>query len=294
MGRFGERPGALLGGPGEEHANTDGETAECEQDDGGTGRDEDEDPADERDEQGERVEPNPVGTGHVRLVATEQDDGGDLGDELDENAQGDEGIEYGAEREKTAGDGQDTDQEQAEMGETPGGMELGEGLEKDTGLGSGVGDPGVPEQQREDGAETRPEDHDGEKLGGQWAVEFLHECRGDVGGLGVIGFRDKVSPRDHSVDGEIDADVDGGDDDETEEYRARDGFAGVFHFIAEITDIVVAEEIVETGASGGAEAEEKAPRKLEGILWKVEGDLGIEMQGTIDEHGGDGDVDATP
>src|ERR1700730_6108961 len=87
----------------------------------------------------------------------------------------------------------------------------------------------------------------------------------------------KLSPGNNSDDRKIDSQVDDGHCNHAYDDRARNGPARIFHFVADVTDVVIAQIVVNTDARGGAKAKEKAKRETESARREVECSRRAEM-----------------
>ena len=171
-------------------------------------------------------------------------------------------------------------------------MQAGKHLEKITVLRRRIRNARVTKEQREDRPERRPQNHQGEKSGNPGAVDFFHEQR-DHRGRRVCG-RDELAPRDNPDDGEIDGDVDQRHPENANEDGAGDDPAGIFDFVPDKADVVIAEVIVNADPCGRAQTKQEAERKFEALGRKVEGQPGIEMQRAGDDHRARGEQSPNP
>ena len=106
--------------------------------------------------------------------------------------------------------------------------------------------------------------------------------------------RNEFPPRDHAVDAEIYPHVQDSHHHEADHHGTRDGAARIFHFVAQVADVVVPEEIIQPHACRRTEAEEESRTKGPGILREIEGLLGIEVKGAPHEDDGHREQNTNP
>src|SRR5262249_30243574 len=85
-------------------------------------------------------------------------------------------------------------------------------------------------------------------------------------------------PRNYADDRKVDRDVDRRDRDHADDDRARDRPSGIFDLVADVTDVVIAQIIVDADPRSRAESEQKPGREVECSGWKIESDFRIEMR----------------
>src|SRR5437660_7169430 len=116
----------------------------------------------------------------------------------------------------------------------------------------------VAEQQCEDRTERRPEHHRRENRRQLCAVDLLHHRGDEKTRLRMLVPRNKLSPGDYTDNRKIDGQVNKSHGNYTDDDRARDGPARIFHFITDITDIVITQIVIDADARGGAETEKES------------------------------------
>ena len=119
----------------------------------------------------------------------------------------------------------------------------------------------VAKQQREDRTERRPEHHRRENRRYPGAVDLFHHRGDQEGRFGVLVPGNKLSPGDNTNNRKIDGQVNNGHGNYTDNDRARYGPARILHFIADVTDVVITEVVVDADARGGAKTEKESERK---------------------------------
>ena len=258
---------------------------QAKQDDRRAGRREDEHPPSQGYQVGHRIQPDAERAFQIRPIAPQQGHGDDLAHELDEDARGDERVDDHAERQRAGDDGDDADEQQRDVGEALLGMDPGEDAEEGAVGGRRIRDARVAEQQREDRPERGPQHQERKRGREARPVDPLHEDRDDEVRLRVRRIGHELAPWDHADDRQVDGDVDDGDGEHADQDGARDDSAGVPHFVADVTDVVVAQVVVDAHARRRAETEEEPGGEVEGSLWKVEGDGRVEVERAGDDHG---------
>ena len=106
----------------------------------------------------------------------------------------------------------------------------------------------IAEQQREHRPECGPQDQKREHRRDFRPIQPFHERRDDELGFRVGVCRNELTPRDDADDREVDRDVDRGDRDDADHDRARDDPTWILDFVADVADVVVAEEVVDADA----------------------------------------------
>ena len=108
--------------------------------------------------------------------------------------------------------------------------------------------PRIAQQQGEDGAERRPQDHGGEDGRDPGAIDPFHEDRDHKVRVRMRLRRNEIPPRHHADDGQVYRHVDQRHRDCAEQDRAWNDATGVLDFIADVADVVIAEVIVDADA----------------------------------------------
>src|SRR6185503_21725 len=130
-------------------------------------------PPTKRDQGWYRVEPHPEGPFHLRLHSPQPDQRADLPDKLDEYSGREEGLDDILELKKAERNGEPADEQQRHVGKILGRMKPREHAKEVSILCRRVRDARVTQQQREAGAERRPQHQGGEHLRDAPAVELL-------------------------------------------------------------------------------------------------------------------------
>ena len=125
-------------------------------------------------------------------------------------------------------------------------------------LRRGKSDAGVAQQQRETRREGGPKHHRREQGGGLRSVNPLHEERDDEVGLGIPLRRHKFPPGHNADDRKIHRKINHGHAQDAEDDGTRNDFARFFDLVADVTDVVIAEVIVNPDPRSRAQPEVKA------------------------------------
>src|SRR5437870_13005718 len=112
----------------------------------------------------------------------------------------------------------------------------------------GVRNSRVAEQQREDRTESRPEHH--RRKGGRdlCPVDLLHHRRDEETRFRMLVPGNKLSPGNNTDNRKIDRQVNKGHGKHTDDDRARYGPAWILHFIADVTDVVITQVVINADA----------------------------------------------
>ena len=110
----------------------------------------------------------------------------------------------------------------------------------------------------------------------------------------MTGRRNKVAPRNDPDQRQVDRDVNRHHGNQADQNRARDHPAGILHFISDVTNIIIAEIIIDTHPGGLAKSEEESQGKPEGVRREIEGQFRIEMHRAGDDHHTHGQHRADP
>src|SRR5437016_12170053 len=132
-----------------------------------------------------------------------------------------------------------------------------------------VGNSRVAKQQSEDRTERRPEHHRRENRRYPGAVDLFHHRGDQEGGFGVLVPGNKLSPGNHPNNRKIDGQINNGHGNHTDDDRARYGPARILYLIADVTDVVITEIVVDADARGGAESEKESERESKRTWRKI-------------------------
>src|SRR6266540_1393346 len=115
-------------------------------------------------------------------------------------------------------------------------------------------------------------------------VNPLHHQRHDKL-RGLVSLGGEFAPRNNADDRKVDRDVAHRDRDHAYDDRARDCPSGIFDFVADVADVVIAQVIVDADPRSRAESEQKPGREGERAWWKIESDFRIEMRRACQDYG---------
>src|SRR6185369_17314998 len=130
-------------------------------------------------------------------------------------------------------------------------MESSENLEKITVHCRGVRNTGITKEKTEKRPDGGPKDEQGEKNRSFGTVNHFHEIGNHVGGFG------RLFPGNDPDDRQVNEDVNGGHDQEADKNGLGKYPRGVFDFLAQVADLVIAQIIVYGDSADGAQREEK-------------------------------------
>src|SRR3989442_9335149 len=163
-------------------------------------------------------------------------------------------------------------------------MKSPEHFEKVTIKRGGVRNSRVAEQQREDRTKRRPKHHRRENRRYPGAVDPFHHRGDQETGFRVLVPGNKLSPVNNSNDRKIDGQVNDGHGNHTDDDRSRYGPARILHFIADVTDVVITQVIVNADARGGAETEKESQRKRKCTWREIKGSGRAKMHCSGDDY----------
>ena len=104
----------------------------------------------------------------------------------------------------------------------------------------------------------------------------------------------KLSPGNHPNNRKIDGQINNGYGNDTDDDRARYGPARILYFIADVTDIVITEVVVNAHAGGGAETEKESNRKCKCARRKIKRADRTEMHRPGDDYRESGQQSTNP
>src|SRR5215211_530916 len=166
-------------------------------------RDEDVDPAHQRNDAWHRVEPLVVRTPQVGLPAAKYDERADPPDELNDDRDRDQGVQYGLEREQGGDCRNDPHHQQRDVGEAQPRVQPAERAEEQVVPGGVVGKARPTKQARVDRGESRRDDQNGDD-------HTPHVAPHGLDGVGpYVGRVDRLAPWDDAHDAYVHYEVDG-------------------------------------------------------------------------------------
>ncbi len=163
------------------------------------------------------------------------------------------------------------------VGEGPRLVEAAEGAEEVPIPRGREGHAGVAEQEREDRAESSPEDHHGHDEGRATAVDPLHELRDHELG------RKHLPPGQDAQEREVQQEVRERTAEDGVEDRAGYDSPGIPDLVPDVADVVVAQVVVDGDQGGAPQPEHEAAVEVESPRRKVERPRGVEAR----QPGGD-------
>src|SRR5882762_7994682 len=142
----------------------------------------------------------------------------------------------------------------------------------------------VAEQQCEDRTECRPEHHRCEDGRDLWSIDLFHHQRDHESRFGVRLIRHKLSPGHNSDNRQIDGKVNNRYRDYANDDRTWNRPARVPDLVTDITDVVIAQVVINADARGSTQAEKKTERERKGPRWKIKSAGRAEMKCSGDHN----------
>ena len=211
-------------------------------------------------------------------AATNRKDSSDLSDKLDKDPGCDQSIDHDREIEEAADDRKQSDDQQRDVRKVFGRVKLSEHFKEIAVERGCIRNAGIAEEQSKDRSERSPEHQAGENSSGGRSKQAFYKDGNDEVRFRVAISRNKFFPWHYANDGKIHANINDRDSDQADQNRSRNNAAGFFDFVADVTNIIVTEIIINADPRGRAKPEKKTERELEAIRREIESYFRIKIE----------------